>query len=145
MDGDRARLEAPGQPRVAQHLRRLDQLPQQLVELAQAAHELALEELARAPVWSDAAKGVLGGLWLEGHGLSVGSEALGCFSGVRRAASSLQMQSEKPVVASYGLTKTATLTMLAHSSHASAKLLPEAHACTAGTSTATSGTSASRK
>ena len=40
------------------------------------------------------------------------SELLGLFSRVRRAASSLQMQSDEPVVASYGLAKTATLAML---------------------------------
>ena len=51
--------------------------------------------------------GVLGGLWLEAHGLSVGSEAPGPSSRVRRAASSLQTQSEEPVVASCGATKTA--------------------------------------
>ena len=51
--------------------------------------------------------GDLGGLWLEGHGLSVGSETLGLFPRVRRAASSLQMQTDEPVEASYGLAKTA--------------------------------------
>ena len=56
----------------------------------------------------------LGGLWLEGHGLLEGSETLGLSSRVRRAAPSLQMQTEKPVEASCGLAKTATLTMLAH-------------------------------
>jgi len=50
--------------------------------------------------------GDLSGLWLEGHGLSVRSEALGLFSRVRRAASSLQMQSDEPVVASCGTAKT---------------------------------------
>jgi len=55
----------------------------------------------------------LGGLWLEGHGLSVESELLGLSSRVRRAASSLQMQSDEPVEASYGLAKAATLTILA--------------------------------
>ena len=54
----------------------------------------------------------LGGLWREGHGLSEGSETLGLSSRVRRAASSLQMQSDEPVVASYGLAKTATSTIL---------------------------------
>ena len=49
----------------------------------------------------------LGGIWLEGHGLSVGSETLGLFSRVRRAAPSLQTQSEEPLVASYGLAKSA--------------------------------------
>jgi len=50
----------------------------------------------------------LGGLWLEGHGLSVGSEVLGLSSRVRRAAPSLQMQTDEPVVASFGVAKTAT-------------------------------------
>ena len=54
----------------------------------------------------------LGGLRLEGHGLSVASETLGLSSRVRRAAPSLQTQSEKPLVDSHGLAKTATLTML---------------------------------
>ena len=55
---------------------------------------------------------ILGGLWLEGHGLSVSSETLGLSSRVQRAAPSLQMQADAPVVASYGLAKTATLTIL---------------------------------
>ena len=54
----------------------------------------------------------LGGLWLEVHGLPEGSEVLDLSSRVRRAASRLWMQTVEPVVASYGLTKTATLTML---------------------------------
>ena len=44
--------------------------------------------------------GDLGGLWLEGHGFSVGSEVPGLSSRVRRAAPSLQMQSDVPVMAS---------------------------------------------
>ena len=55
-----------------------------------------------------------GGLWLKGHGLSEGSETLGRSSRVRRAAPRLQMQSVEPVVASYGLAKTATLTIPRH-------------------------------
>jgi len=51
--------------------------------------------------------GVLGAAWLQGHGLSVGPEVMGCYSRVRRAASSLQMQPGEPVVARYGATKTA--------------------------------------
>ena len=54
----------------------------------------------------------LAGLWLEGHGHQEGSEVLGLSSRVRRAAPSLQMQSDEPVVARYHLAKTATLTML---------------------------------
>ena len=54
----------------------------------------------------------LGGVWLKGHGLSEGSETLGLSSRVRRAAPSLQMQPEKPMAASHGAAKTATLTML---------------------------------
>ena len=45
--------------------------------------------------------GTLGGLWLEGHGLSEGSEVLGRSSRVLKAAPSLQTQSEEPVVARY--------------------------------------------
>ena len=51
-------------------------------------------------------------LRLEGHGLSMGSEALGLSSRVRRAASRLQMHAEETVLASYGPAKTAILTML---------------------------------
>ena len=51
--------------------------------------------------------GDLGGLWLDGSGLLVGSETLGLSSRVRRAASSLQMQPDEPVVASCCATKAA--------------------------------------
>ena len=53
----------------------------------------------------------LGGLWLKSHRFSRWSEVPGPSSRVRRAASSLRRQSEVPVVASYGATKTITLTM----------------------------------
>ena len=56
--------------------------------------------------------GEFGGLWLQGHGLSVASETLGFFSRVRKAAPSLQMGSDEPVVARYSASKAATLTML---------------------------------
>ena len=56
----------------------------------------------------------LGGLWLEGHGLSEGSETLGRSPRVRRAAPGPQMQTDEPLVASYGPAKTATLTILQH-------------------------------
>ena len=49
----------------------------------------------------------LGGLSLESRGLSVGYEALGLSSRVRRAASRLQMQAHEAVVARDGLTKAA--------------------------------------
>ena len=58
----------------------------------------------------------VGGLWLEGLGLSVGSETLGLsvrsetlglFPRVRRAAPSLRTQSETLLVDSYGLAKSA--------------------------------------
>ena len=58
--------------------------------------------------------GILGAALRRSHGLSAESEGLGLSSRVRRAASSLQMQSEEPVVASYPPTKTAILTMLSH-------------------------------
>ena len=54
----------------------------------------------------------LGGHWLKSHGLSMACETLGLFSRVRRAAPSLRTQPEKPLVASHGPTKTATLAML---------------------------------
>ena len=57
--------------------------------------------------------GNLGGLWLEGHGLSVGPGTMNLSSRVRGAAPSRQMQSDEPVVSRYGAAKTATLTMLA--------------------------------
>ena len=56
----------------------------------------------------------MGGLWREGHGLSVESEVLVLSSRVRRAASSLQMQTDEPAVASYGLAKAAALTLPWH-------------------------------
>ena len=40
----------------------------------------------------------LGGLWLESHGLPEKSETLGLSSRVRRAAPSIQMQSDESVV-----------------------------------------------
>jgi len=43
----------------------------------------------------------LGGLWLESHGLSEKSETPSLSARVRRAASSLQMQTDEPVEASY--------------------------------------------
>ena len=49
----------------------------------------------------------LGGLWREGHGLPVASETLGLFSRVRRVSPSLGKQSEKLLLASYGLAKSA--------------------------------------
>jgi len=51
-----------------------------------------------------------GGSWLRSHRSLRWSEAPGPSSRVRRAASSLRMQSEETVVASYGLAKMATLT-----------------------------------
>ena len=56
--------------------------------------------------------GTLGAALRRSHGLSAESEVLGLSSRVRRAASSLQMQSEETVLDSYGPTKTAILTML---------------------------------
>ena len=56
--------------------------------------------------------GVLGAALRRSQGFSAESEALGLSSRVRRAASSLQMQSEETVVASHGPTKTADLTLL---------------------------------
>ena len=50
--------------------------------------------------------GEFGAAWLQGHGLSVGSEVMGCSSRLRRAASSLQDQQQEPVVASHGPAKT---------------------------------------
>jgi len=52
----------------------------------------------------------LGGLWLEGHGLPERSETLDLSSRVRRAAPSIQMQSDESVVSRSGTAKTATLT-----------------------------------
>ena len=47
--------------------------------------------------------GVLGAAWLQGHLLSVGPEALGRSSRVRRAALGHQMLPEEPVVARHGV------------------------------------------
>ena len=55
--------------------------------------------------------GILGAALRRSHGLSAESEVLGLSSRVRRAAFSLQMQSEETVPDSYGPTKTAILTM----------------------------------
>ena len=57
--------------------------------------------------------GILGAALRRSHGFSAEPEVLGLSSRVRRAASSLQMQSEEPVVARCGRTKTAGLTVLA--------------------------------
>jgi len=67
--------------------------------------------------------GDVGGLWLQSYGLLVGSEVMGRFYRVRKAASSLQLQSDEPVVASYGATKTATLTMLSCASQTLSNVL----------------------
>ena len=61
--------------------------------------------------------GILGAALRRSHGLSAESEVLGLSSRVRRAASSLQMQSEETVLASYGPTKTAILTMRRREAH----------------------------
>ena len=50
----------------------------------------------------------LGGLWLEGRGRSEKPETLGLSSRVRRAAPSIQMQSDESVVSRSGTAKTAT-------------------------------------
>ena len=60
--------------------------------------------------------GILGAAWRRSQGVSAESKMMGLSSRVRRAASSLQMQSEEPVVASYGPAKTAVLTMLSRCS-----------------------------
>ena len=54
----------------------------------------------------------LEGLWLKGHGLSVGSEVLDLSSRVQRATPSLHIQPNELIFARYGLAKTAALTML---------------------------------
>ena len=69
----------------------------------------------------------LGGLWLKGHGLSEGSETLGLSSRVRRAAPSLQMQTDEPMETSHGLAKTATLTILRHLEAALLVQQPQQH------------------
>ena len=58
--------------------------------------------------------GALGAALRRSHGFYAEFEVPGLSSRVRRAASSLQMQSEETVLASYGPTKTAILTMLVH-------------------------------
>ena len=63
--------------------------------------------------WSAAAEtgGEFGGAWLQRHGLWVGAEKLGLLSRARKAASSLQMQSEEAVLASCIAAQTAALTV----------------------------------
>ena len=56
--------------------------------------------------------GILGAALRRSHGFSAESEVPDLSSRVRRAASSLQMQSEETVLASYSPTKTDILTML---------------------------------
>ena len=56
--------------------------------------------------------GILGAASRRRQGFSAESEVRGLSSRVRRAAPSLQMPPEEPVVASCGPTKTAILTML---------------------------------
>ena len=58
--------------------------------------------------------GILGAAWLQCHGLSAGSDVMRRVSRARRAASSLEMQPDELMVARYGATKTATLTILPH-------------------------------
>ena len=66
-----------------------------------------------APGWSNATKkGNLVGVWLKSHRFLRWSEVPCLSSRVRRAAASLRTQSQEPVVASCGLSKKATLTML---------------------------------
>ena len=56
--------------------------------------------------------GIWGTALCRSQGFPAEPEVLGLSSRVRRAASSLQMQSEETVLDSYGPTKTAILTML---------------------------------
>jgi len=55
--------------------------------------------------------GEFGWAWRQDHGRPVGSEVMGRSYGVCRAAPSLRTQPDELLVASCGLTKTATLTM----------------------------------
>ena len=57
--------------------------------------------------------GILGAALRRSQGFSADSEVLVLSSRVRRAAPSLQIQCNELMVARYGLTETATLTMLA--------------------------------
>ena len=54
------------------------------------------------------------GVFGRDSGASEGSETLGLSYGVRRAAPSLPMQPEEPVMVRYGTATTATLTLLEH-------------------------------
>ena len=54
------------------------------------------------------------GLWVKAHGISAGSEMLGLSFRVRRAALSLQIQSNELMFFRYALAKTTTSTMRAH-------------------------------
>ena len=80
---------------------------------AVAERDEALVREPRAWMVKRSVNGNVGGLKLESRGLSVGCEALGLSSRVRRAASRLQVQPEEPVVASCGPPKDGPLTVLA--------------------------------
>jgi len=92
------------QPR--HHQRVLEHLLAPRQEDRQVEVDLALHAQRRLDVWMAVGRGEhgdLGGLWLKGRGLSVGSEATHRLSRVRRAAPGLQMQPERawwPAVAS---------------------------------------------
>ena len=79
---------------------------------AVAERDEALVREPRAWMVKRSVNGNVGGLKLESRDLSVGCEALGLSSRVRRFAARLQIQSEEPVVASCGPTKAATLAVL---------------------------------
>ena len=72
--------------------------------------------------------GLSGAALRRSQGFSAESEALGLSCRVRRAAPSLQMLSEVTVVASYGPTKTAILTMLSYATQPCASPPPPAYA-----------------
>ena len=77
-----------------------------------AQHAVALvlvHEHVQQPAWSwsTAAKTAgFGRVWLQGYGLSVGSEVTSRSSGERRAAPALQVPPDEPMAASCGATKT---------------------------------------
>ena len=73
--------------------------------------QLLVVKVCRACVVKRSKDGNVGGLWLKCHGSLVGFEVMGRFSRVPRTAPNLQRQPDDLPVASYGLTKTATLTL----------------------------------
>ena len=106
--GESVRIAARGRLSYRRQRMRFLRHADEKASMAVPKASLSKAAASRCSAWTvkRSENGDLGGFWLEGHGLSEGSETLGLSSRVRRAASSLQMQPEKPVAASHGAAKT---------------------------------------